>query len=135
MVLQHTWGSLGARACTVGWRTSGRLVSIDPVAAADGARRIFTDAADAVRTRWLNLELGGYRASTDVRPLHLVLQVAANDRLAVHVTAYRTQRGLTTGSSGAVVEFRHFFVEPLSDLLKAREVVQASGTSTHIDLG
>jgi len=68
----------------------------------------------------------------DVQPLHVVLQVPPNDRLAVHVTAYRTQRGLTTGPAAAPKEFRHFFVEPLSELARTRASLATSGGSSSL---
>src|SRR5208282_3980843 len=66
---------------------------VDPVTAATEASRIFFDSGDTVRSRWLGFELNGYGHSVDVAPLHEVLSVPPHDRLAVQVTAYRTQRG------------------------------------------
>lgn len=107
----------------------GRL---DPVTAATEARRIFTEAGDAIRIRWLDLELAGYGDLVDSRPLHLVLGVEAHDRLATHVAAYRTQRGLT--AVRGVGEFRHFFVEPLAELVSACAQVATSGGTSSLEL-
>ncbi|MFI5296753.1 MAG: hypothetical protein ACHREM_01535 [Polyangiales bacterium] len=99
----------------------------DPIVVAQEARRIFTNAADDVRTRWMNLELGGYsEARNEIGPLHQVLRVPVHDRLAVHVAAYRTQRGHRLGRQ----ELVHFFVEPLSKLVDAREQLVAEKKPT-----
>ena len=103
---------------------------VDPITAATEACRVFTEAEDAVRVRWLGLELQGYGHLVDSRPLHDVLGVPANDRLAAHVTAYRTQRG----RSAAGVEFRHFFVEPLSELIATSANVATSGGTSALEL-
>ncbi|MBN1606961.1 MAG: hypothetical protein JW940_10035 [Polyangiaceae bacterium] len=95
---------------------------VDPVTAATEALRVYTDAEDAVRVRWLSLELHGYSDRVDSTPLNVVLGVPPGDRLAAHVAAYRTQRG-RAGS----IEFRHFFVESLQDLVSASARVATSG--------
>jgi hypothetical protein len=102
---------------------------VDPITAATEAVRLFTDADDAVRVRWLGLELHGYGERVDSAPLHVVLGVVAGDRLAAHVAAYRTQRGRS--STG---EFRHFFVEPLHELVGASARVATSGGTSDLDL-
>ena len=102
---------------------------IDPVTAATEAFRLFADAEDAVRVRWLNLELHGYGERVASSPLHHVLGVPATDRLAAHITAYRTQRGRAGGS-----EFRHFFVEPLGDLVATTASVATSGGTSDVAL-
>lgn len=110
-------------------RTRLKSSDLDPVGAADEARRLFTEVGDDVHVRWLNLEIGGYRDLVSVRPLHEVLQVPHDDRLALHVAAYRTQTGIVT-SDVESKEFRHFFVESLTDLVATRgRVRQSSGTS------
>jgi hypothetical protein len=103
---------------------------IDPVGVADEARQLFEEAADGVRFRWLTLELSGYVDHVAARPLHDVLGVPSGDRLAAHVAAYRSQRGIiaTPGRPGG--EFRHFFVESLGDLIAARERVAGSSAET-----
>jgi hypothetical protein len=97
---------------------------VDPITAGTEALRLFTDAQDTVRVRWLNLELHGYGDRVDSTPLNLVLGVPAGDRLAAHVAAYRSQRGRAGG-----IEFRHFFVEPLHELVSASASVASGGTS------
>ena len=80
-------------------------------------RVFFEEVGDATLLRWLDLELSGYGRHPDVVPLHEVLGVAAGDRLAVHVAAYRTQTGhIWQPEPGQGAPFRHFFVEPLADL-------------------
>ena len=102
---------------------------VDPITAATEAFRLFTDAQDDVRVRWLRLELYGYGDRVDSIPLNLVLEVPADDRLAAHVAAYRTQRG-RAGS----VEFKHFFVEPLDELVSASARVATSGGTSELEL-
>jgi hypothetical protein len=53
----------------------GRLTpGTDPPSVAIEARRLFEDASDAVRVRWLNLELAGYETATRaIGPLPRVL--------------------------------------------------------------
>jgi hypothetical protein len=102
---------------------------IDPITAATDALRLFGDAADAVRVRWLTLELKGYGSVADSRPLHRVLGAPTGDRLVSHVVAYRTQRG-----RGAGGEFRHFFVEPLHELVEASASVATSGGASELEL-
>src|SRR6187431_1288287 len=96
---------------------------VDPVTAATEAKRLFTDAADEVRTRWLTLELGGYRDFVDSRPLHAVLGVPLRDRLADQVLVYRTQRGTAADATGR--ELKHFFIETLDELVRTRALVAA----------
>lgn len=98
---------------------------IDPDQAALEARRLFEDVADDTRVRWLNLELGGYGALVDTRPLHDVLGVPAGDRLVAHVTAYRTHRGAELLPDPQRRPFQHFFVESLRELAGHRLVVVA----------
>jgi hypothetical protein len=106
----------------------------DPVEAAVEARRLFGDAVDETRVRWLELEQGGYRDLLAVRPLHEVLGVPAGDRLAAHVGAYRTQRGFDTSPGHGLREFSHFFVEPLPELLSARDRVRRSAATSGLEL-
>lgn len=122
--------SVAARARAL--RTS-LAPSADPVAAAIAARRLFEDAGDEVRVRWLNLELHGYEpAMTAVGPLTQVLRVPPHDRLAAHVAAYRTQRATRHGSP----ELVHFFVEALPELVAAREQASAAvGTELELSFG
>jgi len=101
---------------------------VDPVTAATEAFRLFTDAAAAERVRWLTLELHGYGERVDSTPLNVVLGVSAGARLAAHVAAYRTQRGRAAG-----VEFKHFFVESLHELVSA-SARGATGGTTELQL-
>ena len=102
---------------------------VDPITAATEAVRLFTDAQDAVRVGWLNLELNGYGDRVDSVPLHVVLGVVAGDRLAAHVAAYRTQRGRSHDG-----EFLHFFVEPLRELVGASARVATLGDASDLEL-
>ena len=103
---------------------------VDPITAATEASRLFTEAGDAVRVRWLGLELNVYGDLVDSRPLHDVLGVAVNDRLGAHVSAYRTQRGLAAGAA----VFRHFFVESLTELIATSARVATSGGESALEL-
>jgi hypothetical protein len=106
---------------------------LDAVLLAKEARRVFEDAADELRSRWLNLELGGYAGHVDARPLSEVLRVLPTDpvgnRLVAHVAAYRTQRGYDVTPGQSHQEFRHFFVEPLPDLAATAENLAKTSTS------
>ncbi|HEX3474952.1 MAG TPA: hypothetical protein VHT91_07915 [Kofleriaceae bacterium] len=106
-------------------------------AAATEAIRIFDDAGDDVRRRWLTLELDGYAEHIDARALHEVLGVPHGHRLVAHVTAYRTQRGVDATPGRRPAEFRHFFIEPLSALEATRDKVAASagGAAVLLDFG
>jgi hypothetical protein len=92
--------------------------------------RIFEDAGDDVRCRWLTLETSGYAEHVDSRALHQVLGVPPGHRLAAHVTAYRTQRGVDATPGHLPAEFRHFFVEPLVALEATRAKVAASADTS-----
>jgi len=94
--------------------------------AATEAMRLFEDAHDDMRPRWLTLELSGYAEHVDARVLHQVLGVPQGHQLAAHVMAYRTQRGIDATPGHRSAEFRHFFVESLSALEAARAKVAAS---------
>jgi len=126
--------SIATRAHAVQRRLSEP--DVDPVAAATDAKRVFEDAGDATRTRWITLELAGYAEHVPARPLHVVLGVAAGDRLAAHVAAYRSQRGTNIATSSPT-EFRHFFVEPLAELqdARARIATQTTGTRMVLEFG
>jgi hypothetical protein len=107
--------------------------TIDPVAAAKDALRLFEDAQDQPRASWMHLELAGYRDLTAVKPLHQVLRVPPDSRLAAHVAAYRTQRGFQV-IGGARRPFSHFFVEPLSEIVARRDRVRVSGGTSELEL-
>lgn len=113
--------AIAKRARDIQERFNG--VNIDPVAVAMEAKRVFEDVTDAARCRWLTLELNGYAGQVDAHPLHEVLHVPAGSRLAAHVTAYRTQRGVDNVTR---TELRHFFVESLAELAAVRAQVAAS---------
>lgn len=110
-----------------------RPTELDAVLLAKEARRLFEDAADELRSRWLNLELGGYMEHFDARPLSEVLHVLPGDpvgsRLMAHIAAYRTQRGYDVTPGHPRQEFRHFFVEPLPDLAATAEKLVKDLTS------
>lgn len=112
-------------------------LSVAPSAAATEALRIFEDAGDTIRCRWLTLEACGYAEHVDARALHQVLGVSNDHRLVAHVTAYRNQRGVDATPGHRSVEFRHFFVEPLSALEVARANLAASagGFTVLLDFG
>ncbi len=106
---------------------------VDAVQVATEARRLFEDAADETRVRWLNLEIGGYGGLSDTRPLHDVLRVPPNDRLVAHVGAYRTQRGAEVSPNPGRRPFAHFFVEGLAELVTARDRVRGPGGALELD--
>lgn len=102
---------------------------VDPVTAAAEAKRLFTEAADAERARWLSLEISGYVGLVSSTPIHALLGLPALDRLANQVAAYRTQRGVVKGREPQ--ELSHFFVEPLGTLVATRaHVAEGGGVSS-----
>lgn len=110
-----------------------RPTELDAVLLATEARRLFEDAADELRSRWLTLELRGYTGNVDARPLSEVLRVPPGDpvgsRLVAHVAAYRTQRGHDVTPGHPRQELRHFFVEPLSALAATAEKLAGAPAS------
>jgi hypothetical protein len=124
--------SIAARASALRLRLNDP--SVDPVAAALEAKRLFEDSMDEIRTRWMTLELGGYRDLVAVQPLHQVLRVQPGSRLATHIAAYRTQRGVQVVGAERR-SFAHFFVEALSELVAARDRIRSSGGTSEIELG
>jgi len=104
--------------------------SVGTSVAAAEALRLFEDAEDDVRCRWLTLELDGYPEHVDAPALHQVLGVTLGHPLVAHVTSYRTQRGVDATPGHRPVEFRHFFIEPLSALEAARAKAASAGRST-----
>jgi hypothetical protein len=125
------WQSVKRRARDLQNRL--RPTNLDAVLVATEARTLFDDAADELRSRWLNLELSGYAGHVDARPLSEVLRVVPGDpiggRLVAHVAAYRTQRGYDVTPGHPRHEFRHFFVEPLSDLAATAEKLNGAVSS------
>lgn len=118
---------LSQSACSLQLRLNhGR---VDPVTAATEALRLFSDAQDATRVRWLSLELNGYGDGVDSMPLNVVLGVPVGDRLAAHVAAYRTQRGRVQHA-----DFKHFFVEPLDELVRTSARVASLGSTQELEL-
>lgn len=117
--------SIAARASDLQARM--RPADRDAVLLATEARRLFEDAADDLRSRWLTLELCGYAGHVDARPLSEVLHVLPGDpvgnRLVAHIAAYRTQRGYDVTPGHPRQELRHFFVEPLADLAATAETL------------
>jgi hypothetical protein len=111
-----------------------RRGDIDLVVAATEARAIFAAAGDAVRNRWLDLEIGGYDAVTDVRPLHEVLGVPVGDRLAVQVASYRAQLGRRWSGPAGQTQFAHFFVEPLAELVAAQDRARDAPITNFLEL-
>lgn len=107
-----------------------RPTELDAVSLATEAQRVFEDAGDELRSRWLSLEFCGYAGHIDARPLSEVLRVLPGDpvgnRLVAHIAAYRTQRGYDVTPGHPRHEFRHFFVEPLPNLVAtAKKLAEA----------
>ena len=124
--------SSGARAAHL----VARLVasSGDLVAVATEARALFADVGDHVRTRWLDLELRGFGALTDAHPLHDVLGVAVGDELARNVAGYRTQVGRAWANATGRDQVAHFFVEPLAEIIAARDRLRAASVTGMVEL-
>jgi hypothetical protein len=128
--------SIAARARDLQKRINERP---PPLAVAEETNRIFEDAADEPRTRWLTLEITGYGELASAKPLHEVLRVPPGSRLPAHVSAYRTQQGWDASTSQVAPRraFRHFFVESLGELTAARDKLDRStgGGSVVLDFG
>lgn len=96
--------------------------AVDIALLAAEAAVVFADAGSATHVRWLELELQGYGSLGSVSSLHEALGVPPDDRLVVHVFAYRSQPGqIVEGTEGTGRPFRHFFVEALGDIVAAAE--------------
>jgi hypothetical protein len=87
--------------------------------------------------RWLGLELGGYQHIGSSLALHEALGLPAKDQLVVHVLAYRVQSGqVVEGQGWTGRPFRHFFVEPLHDLIESAQRARgAGGHPLRLDFG
>src|SRR4051812_32186192 len=105
----------------------------DAVLLAGEARRLFEDAEDELRARWLALELGGYAGHLDGRPLSGGRRVApgdrGGDRLVAHIAAYRTQPGHDVTPGHPRREVRRFFVGPLAGLPAPAEKLAGATSS------
>lgn len=100
------------------------------------AGALFQDAHMDAQVRWINFEVSGYGEDTSALSVSKALGVQPDDRLAVHVAAYRSQPGRAV--SGAALPdpiFRHFFVEPLQELETARDRVRAVAGELLLDFG
>jgi hypothetical protein len=102
--------------------------AVDAVSAATEARAIFGDAGNEIHARWLDHELAGYAALSDVHPLHEVLGLPSGDRLGAQIAAYRRQVGRRFAGAVGEDRFVHFFVEPLAALISARDEIHAIRT-------
>ena len=127
--------NVAARAVALRARLNAAATTggVNAVQVATEAHRLFEDAADEMRVRWLNLEIRGYGGVSNTRPLHEVLRVPQNDRLVAHVGAYRTQRGAELSPNPGRRPFTHFFVEGLAELVTARDRVRGPGGALELD--
>lgn len=105
----------------------------DLVALASEARSVFAAAGKVAYAAWLDLELAGYGAAIEGRPVHEVLGVADGDRLVAHVTSYRAQRGELTSAHPSALS--HFFVESLAELVSAAQRVKKGAPTVLLDFG
>lgn len=109
----------------------------DVVPLATEARKLFEDASDELRSRWLTLELSGYAGHVDTRPLSEVLGVLPGDltgnRLLAHIAAYRTQRGYDVTPGRPRQELQHFFVEPLAVFVATAEKLSSASPLIVLD--
>ena len=107
---------------------------IDAASAALESREIFAASSDPTHVRWLDLELSGYGHGHDRRPLHEILGLAPGAPLIVEVIAYRTQIGHLRGDSEVGSRLAHFFVEPLAELIAARDRVRIANVPGRVEL-
>jgi type I restriction enzyme R subunit len=109
-------------------------VVIDAAKAARESREIFAASSDPTHVRWLDLELSGYGRDHDRRPLHEILGLPAGAPLIAEVIAYRTQIGQLWGDSDGGRRLAHFFVEPLAELITARDRVHNANVPGRVEL-
>jgi hypothetical protein len=111
--------------------------AIDTEVLAAEALALFEAAGSPVHARWLSLELQGFGTAVDHAALHDVLGVPPGDRLAVHVSAYRSQQGrILEPPPRAGQPFRHFFVESIHELSEAAQRLRSAGANeVRLDFG
>jgi hypothetical protein len=111
--------------------------ALDTELLAAEALALFEAAGSPIHKRWLWLELHGFGTAVDHAPLHDVLSVPAGDRLAVHVSAYRSQQGrILEPPPFTGHPFRHFFVESIHELSEAALRFRSTGASeVRLDFG
>jgi hypothetical protein len=124
--------TLGERAWALREALAG--AGIDARAAARESRAIFVAANDLTRTRWIDLELTGYGARPERRPLHEILGLPAGAPLIAEVAAYRTQVGRRWTEPHGGSRVAHFFVEPLAELYAARDRVRIAKLTGRVEL-
>jgi hypothetical protein len=107
--------------------------TVDVISAATAARALFA-GTDPARTRWLDLELGGYGALAQAPVLHDLLGVPADHPLAQVVAGYRSQVGRSWSRDARSDTVVHFFVEPLAQLVEARDRLGAAGATGLVEL-
>lgn len=108
--------------------------AIDVVTAARASQAIFAEVGDLVRARWLDLELNGYGVLSSTRPLHEILGLPVEAPLTIEVATYRTQVGRRWGEPRGESKVAHFFVEPLAELIAARDHVRDASVTGLVEL-
>ena len=106
---------------------------VDLVTVATQARALFAPT-DPLRARWMELELGGYRAIAQTPMLHDLLGVPLDHHLARTVADYRTQIGRIWTKDARRDTVFHFFVEPLAEIVAARDRVRAADVQGFVKL-
>lgn len=136
-VLPHSYETDPSRddARRLRHRLNDHAADVEELAA--NAEILFGAAGDATRVRWLQLERGGYGGIGKSSALHETLGLSADDRLVVHVLAYRVQRGqIVAGNELTGRSFNHFFVESLHDLVQAAGRARSGqGVPLRLDFG
>lgn len=95
------------------------------------AERVFLEAHDTARARWMKLEREGFGSSTGAANLADVLG-GASDQIVAAVLRARTQFGRVR-VGGVVRQWPHFFVEPVAELQRW-ELGVGSGGSLMVEL-
>jgi hypothetical protein len=100
--------------------------AVDILQLANNAAELFSLVGSVAHARWLALEQNGYGTVHGSASVPEALGLEPSERLAVHVFAYRVQTGETLATHDVAARpFRHFFVEPLSELVASAKRIRA----------
>ncbi len=90
----------------------------------EAAEAFFAGRGDAVRARWMRREREGFPHSTRAADLPDVLGLSAPKTVVDAILRARLRRGrVIVGDPGRVVEWPHFFVEPVDRIRSWQERV------------